>query len=113
MANTTTLSHPTHNGKLSLTVDASNMVVGAVLEQLHDGKWIPISYFSKKLTPTQTRYSTFDRELLVVFLSMQHFKYAMEGHELVIYTSFTDHKPLTTTLISKSQKSPPTTNKTS
>lgn len=49
LVNATILSHPISNGNLSLTVDASNTGVGAVLEQLHDGKWILRKYFSKKI----------------------------------------------------------------
>ncbi len=49
--------------------DASDTAVGAVLQQNINGKWNPISFFSKKTTPAETRYSTFDstfvdRELL-------------------------------------------------
>ncbi len=44
--------------------DASDIAVGAVLQQLIDDVWCPILYFSKKLKQSETRYSTFDRELL-------------------------------------------------
>ncbi|GBN65350.1 hypothetical protein AVEN_130683-1, partial [Araneus ventricosus] len=35
--------------------------------------------------------STFDRELLSIYLSVKHFRYMLENIEVVIYT---DHKPL-------------------
>ncbi|XP_037557598.1 uncharacterized protein LOC119434526, partial [Dermacentor silvarum] len=48
-------------------VDASDIAIGAVLQQLNDGTWHPTAFFSKKLTPTERRYSTFGRELLAVY----------------------------------------------
>lgn len=40
------------------------------------------------------KYSTFDRELLAIYLSTKHFRYFLEGRQFAIYT---DHLPLTTT----------------
>ena len=71
--------------------DASDQAVGAVLQQLVDNTWRPIAYFSK-LRHAETRYSTFDRELLGVFLAVKHFSYFVEGREFYVLT---DHKPLT------------------
>ena len=51
--------------------DASDHAVGAVLQQQVEGAWKPISYFSRKLTPSEQRYSTFDRELLAVYLAIK------------------------------------------
>ena len=48
--------------------DASDTAMGAVLQQYINNHWHPISYFSKALKPAETRYSTFDRELLAVYL---------------------------------------------
>ena len=47
--------------------------------------------FSKKLKQAETRYSTFDRELLAVVLAVKHFRHMVEARNLII---FTDHKPL-------------------
>ena len=71
--------------------DASDAAVGAVLQQLVDGTWQLISFFSKKLRPAKTRHSTFDRELLAVYLAIKHFRHFLEGRLYVL----TDHKPLT------------------
>ena len=67
------LVHPTPNALTSLMTDASDSAVGAVLQQYVNGQWQPISFISKKLKPSETRYSTFDRELLAVYLSIKHF----------------------------------------
>ena len=41
--------------------------------------WQPLSFFSKKLTPAETRYSAFDRELLAVYATIRHFRHNLEG----------------------------------
>jgi hypothetical protein len=81
---------------LSLATDASNSHVGAILQQKTNGSWQPLSFFSKKLSATETRYSTFDRELLA---SVKHFRFFLEGRP---FTLFTDHKPLLATISKQS-----------
>lgn len=49
-------------------------------------------FFSQKLKPAETWYSTFGRELLGVYLAVRHFRYILEGHEFHVLT---DHKPFT------------------
>jgi len=41
-----------------------NIHVGAVLQQYQNGGWSPLSFYSKQLDSTQSKYSAFDRELL-------------------------------------------------
>jgi hypothetical protein len=55
------LHFPNPSAPISLATDASNTHVGAVLQQKVNGSWQPLSFFSKKLSPPETRYSTFDR----------------------------------------------------
>lgn len=91
LAEATLLVHPAVDLPLCLMVDASNLAVGGVLQQCENGVMRPISFFSKRLQPAETRYSTFGRELLAVYLAIRHFKYALEGRDFYILT---DHKPL-------------------
>ncbi len=98
LAKATLLHHPKPEALTSITTDASDLAVGAVLQQHIDGAWSPIAYFSKKLQPAETRYSTFDRELLAIYLSIKHFRHFVEGRQFHITT---DHKPLTYALNSK------------
>ncbi len=93
------VNHPVANAPTSIMTDASNTAVGAVLQQFIKGQWTPLSYFSKKLSPAETRYSTFDRELLTVYLALKHFRYFVEARQFHILT---DHKPLTYSLSTKS-----------
>ena len=102
-AQNTLLNHLNENAELSVAVDASNIAIGAVLQQFSDNKLEPIAYFSKKLSPTEVKYSTFDRELLAIYKSIHHFRHFLEGR---IFTIFTDHKPLTFALNSKTERSP-------
>ncbi|QQP39551.1 Putative tick transposon, partial [Caligus rogercresseyi] len=76
---------------LALTTDASDNGMGAVLEQNVNGHWQPLAFWSRALSETQKRYSTFDRELLGVKESIKHFIWALDGQE---FNLFTDHKPL-------------------
>ena len=46
----------------------------------------------KKLQPAETRYSTFVRELLAIYLAIKHFRHFIVGREFCVLT---DHKPLT------------------
>ena len=48
-----------------VTTDASDVGMGAILEQYNDnGTWVVVSSWSRKLTLCQQRYSTTDREWL-------------------------------------------------
>ena len=61
----------------------------------------PLSYFSRKLSPTEQRYSTFDREILAFYCAIRHFRHFLEAREFHVLT---DHKPLTHSLKSKPDK---------
>ena len=104
LAKASLLTYPTPDAPTCLTTDASDTAVGAVLQQNVCGTWTPISFFSRKLTPAETRYSTFDRELLAVYLGIQHFRHFLEGR---LFHVLTDHKPLTYALNSRSDRYSP------
>ena len=91
LAQATLLAHPTSGAAISLKTDASDIAVGAVLEQSVDGHSQPIAFFSRKLRSSERNYSTFDRELLAAHLAVRHFRYFLEGREFTLYS---DHKPL-------------------
>jgi cleavage and polyadenylation specificity factor subunit 1 len=94
LAHTTVLAHPSQGAEMSLMVDASDLHVGAVLQQRSSpgAAWRPLGFFSQKLSPAESRYSAFDRELLACVAGIKHFRYLLEGRRWVLYT---DHKPLT------------------
>lgn len=89
--NASYLAHPHPDAEINLTTDASSTAVGATVNILISGEWRPAGFFSRRLSDTQRNYSTYDRELLAIFLAIHHFKYLLEGRE---FTIFTDHMPL-------------------
>ena len=89
------LVHPDPTATLSLATDASDTHVAGVLQQFSNRRWEPLAFFSHKLTAAQTRYSTFDKELLAVFSAIRHFRFLLEGRRFRILT---DHKPLVAAL---------------
>ena len=87
----TMLAHPSHKAPIAITTDASD-AVGAVHKQWVDGAWQPLAFFSHQLTPRERKYSTFDRQLLGLWLAIRHFRSLLEGRECA---AFVDHKSLT------------------
>lgn len=104
LVNATMLVHPVKDAPISLNVDASDKSVGAVLHQLIGNEFQPLGFFSKKLETAQTKYSTYDRELLGIYLGIKHFRHMLEGRNFIVYT---DHKPLTFAFNQKSDKASP------
>ena len=74
-----------------LVTDASNDAIGGALHQIINSEPVPVAFFSKKLSGTQKRYSTFDRELLAAYSATLYLKNFVESRNV---TLFTDHKPL-------------------
>jgi arylamine N-acetyltransferase len=59
----------------------------ACLKQLDPkGDWEPVAWFSKSFSPTQQRYSAYERELFAVVLATEHFRVYLEGQHLTIRT---------------------------
>ncbi|BHF85630.1 hypothetical protein SprV_1002879900 [Sparganum proliferum] len=104
LSDATLLTHFHADAPISLMVDASNVAVGAVLQQSLPDSTVPLAFFSKKLSKAETRYSTFGRELLAAYLAVRHFRHLLEGRE---FTIFTDHKPLTFAIHSRFDKLSP------
>jgi RNase H-like domain found in reverse transcriptase len=85
------LAHPLPHAQLALVTDASDSHVRGVLQQREGAAWRPLSFFSQKLLPAQSRYSTFDRELNAEFSALRHFCFMLERRQFHVMT---DHKPL-------------------
>lgn len=67
--------------------DESQMEVGGTLTQLSgNGTDKAISFFSKRLSPSEENYSANDRELLGVVYFLQRFRCYLEGLEFKILT---------------------------
>ncbi|GBM82791.1 hypothetical protein AVEN_139439-1 [Araneus ventricosus] len=91
MAKATLLYHPSMDAKLALVTDCSDFAMGGVLQEISSDGPKPLGFFSKKLSPTQCKYSTYDRELLAAYSAIQHFRHLLEAR---VFTLYVDHKPL-------------------
>lgn len=83
---------------LMIRTDASNFAIGAVLTQMQDDRERVIAYYSRKLKPAETRYPTYDRELLAIRDTMLHWRIYLHGVPTVVYT---DHSSLRHVLTQK------------
>lgn len=71
--------------------DASEVGIGAILMQSQNGVEVPIEYGSKKLTETETRWDTRERELFAIKWAIEHWRdYLALSH----FTVKTDHNNL-------------------
>jgi hypothetical protein len=68
--------------------------------------WQPLGFFSRKLTDTESGYSTFDCKLLAAQAAIKHFCNFCEGRAFQLWTH---HKPLVTAISQVSAPIPQTT----
>lgn len=86
------LSTPDYTKPFSISCDASDVALGAVLSQDYDGNERAIAYFSQKLSPSERKYSVTERECLAVIRAIEKFRGYVEGSR---FTVFCDHSSLT------------------
>ena len=87
------------NKKIILTTDASLTGIGAWLGQYNkEGNIVPIVCVSKKMSPTQQRWSATKRELYALVWSMQKLRHYLLGRNFVARV---DHRPLVEMLRNK------------
>lgn len=82
------LTYPDFSIPFEVHTDASKQQLEAVISQ--NGK--PIAFYSRKLNPAQTRYTTAERELLSIVEMLKEFRNILLGMDIRIRT---DHKNLT------------------
>lgn len=92
LSQATLLVHPNSSADLAIVTDASDLAIGAVLQQRNDANWQPLAFYSHKLSNAQKKYSPYDRELLAIYEAIKYFRHMVEARNFSI---FTDHKPLT------------------
>ena len=76
---------------LAITTDASDVAMGAIIEQRGPHGWEPLAFWSKKLSDTQQDWCPYDRELNAAHKAIRHFKHMVEGRPFTLYT---DHQSL-------------------
>ena len=82
------LAYPNFGEGFEIHTDARLFQLGACI--LQNGK--PIAFYSRKLNPAQTRYTTTERELLSIVEVLKEFRNILLGQQIRVYT---DHKNLT------------------
>lgn len=98
IGNCNKLFHPQPSAKIAITTDASNIAMGATLEQFVQGVWQPPAYFSKAWFLAQKKYVAYDKELLSIVKTLKYYRYYIDGKDII----FTDHKPLIAGFLKKS-----------
>ena len=88
IARETLLTYPDFNKPFEIHTDASQVQLGACISQ--EGK--PVAFYSRKLNPAQTRYTTTERELLSIVETLKEFRNILLGQQIIVHT---DHENLT------------------
>ncbi|KAK7586206.1 hypothetical protein V9T40_004082 [Parthenolecanium corni] len=92
LANAAMIAHPDENLDIILATDASDFAIGATLYQISGESRQPLGFFSRRLSTAESKYSTYDRELLAIFAGIRYFKHMLEGR---VFSVYTDHRPIT------------------
>jgi len=86
------LYYPDPNKTFYIEPDASIKQLGATIYQLDGSTKLPVAFFSRKLSPAQTRYPASDLEALCITEVFEEYRSILYGSQIVVRT---DHKNLT------------------
>lgn len=78
------LKLPDVNRPFVLRTDASDTGLGAMLLQENNGVLFPVAFASKKLNPTQRRYSVVERECLAIVWGLEKFHLYLYGRSFIV-----------------------------
>ena len=93
------MSYYNPDAETRITVDASPVGLGAILEQKQqDGHFHPVVYASRTLNATERRYSQIEREALAIYWSILRFHVYIYGTN---FNVISDHRPLTNIFTTK------------
>jgi hypothetical protein len=82
------LAYPDFSKPFEIYTDSSTLQLGAVITQ--DNR--PITFFNRKLSAMQSKYSVAEIELLAIVEALKRFKSMLWGQSIKV---FTDHENLT------------------
>jgi hypothetical protein len=101
------LQHLDAEKPITLQTDASGFAIAGIINQF-DGFGVlrPTSFYSRKCSPAEQNYDTYDRELLAIVVAMKQWRHHLEGARYKILIQC-DHKNLvyfqTTKVLSRRQ----------
>ena len=66
--------------EILVETDASDFALGAVISQKgKEGRWQPVAYHSRKLSPAELNYEIYDKELLAIVDAFREWKVYLQG----------------------------------
>jgi len=86
------LSYPNLKLPFTLTTDASNIAVAAILSEVQNGVERPISFSSRQLNSANRSYSASESEMLSLGWATKYFRCYLYGKKFLVRT---DHNALT------------------
>ena len=79
-AKAVTLHHFDPERPCRLETDSSGFAICGILTQLNqDGQWVPVAFFSRKMTACERNYGIPDQELLAIVESFREWRHFLEG----------------------------------
>ena len=91
LSDTVGLNSPDFTLPFIIRTDSSDFAVGASISQTVGGVEVPIAFASAKLSSTQQRWATIEREAYAIIYALKKFEHLILGHKVHL---FTDHNPL-------------------
>ena len=87
------LALPKREGKFRVEVDTSGHAIRGVLSQEQEGKWKPVAFLSKTMSPAKRNYEIYDKELLAIIKALDKWRqYLLDTVEK--FEVWTDHENL-------------------
>ena len=80
------LAYPDYTQGFEIYTDSSRLQLGAIITQNKR----PMAFFSRKLSPSQQKYSVTKQELLAIVATLKEFKGMLWGQQITVYTDHTN-----------------------
>ena len=88
------LAIPNKDQKIRVEADVSDYATGGTLSvKRADGKWRPVVFISKSLSPPEKNYEIHNKEMLAVIWCLENWRHYLEGTKKE-FEIWTDHKNL-------------------
>ena len=96
------LTLPDNSRPYRVEADSLDFATGAVLSQqcTEDGKWHPVAFLSKSLSPVERNYEIHNKEMLAIVRALEEWRHFLEGAEYQ-FKIWTDHKNLEYFMVAK------------